>query len=274
MLLKGFNKVVITILNEYIEFKEGQLLEETISLQEILKIIKKRLFLIISFTLVAICIAAYISIYVITPVYESQTQILVNQKTNNQEYSWSQIETDLQLINTYNVIITSPIILNKVIEELNLNVNPSQLASRISVSNESDSKVVNITVQDYQPQQAVDIANKIADVFQAEIPTLMSVDNITILSVAKLSENPSPIKPNKILNLAIATVVGFVAGIGLAFLLEILDLKIRTEKDVEEIIHLPIMGLVGPIPQEKKKKSDFKSRRNRGNRHVWAEKES
>ncbi|MFF5993412.1 Wzz/FepE/Etk N-terminal domain-containing protein [Lysinibacillus sp. KU-BSD001] len=249
-------------------------MEETISLQEILKIIKKRLLLIISLIVVAISIAAYISFYVITPTYEAQTQILVNQKNIDQEYSWSQMEADLQLINTYNVIITSPIILNKVIEELNLDVTSGQLASQISVSNESNSKVVNITVQNDNPKQAVDIANTIAEVFQAEIPFLMSVNNLTILSVATLSETPIPIKPNKTMNIAIATLVGLMAGIGLAFLLEMFDVTIKTEKDVEEIIQLPIMGLVGSMPLEKKKHAAFKSRRMKGDSHAWVEKES
>ena len=47
----------------------------------------------------------------------------------------------------------------------------------------------------------------------------MNVDNINILSAAKLSENPSPVKPNKILNIAIGAVIGIMLGIGLAFLI-------------------------------------------------------
>ena len=242
------------------------------SLQEILKIIKKRLLLIISLMIVTISIAVVLSFYFITPIYQAQTQILVNQKVNSQEGLWYQMETDLQLINTYNDIIITPIILSKVIEELQIDATPEQLSNQISLSNGSESKVLYITVQDSNPEQAVNIANTTAEVFKEEIPSLMNVDNINILALAKVSENPSPVKPNKPLNIAIGAVVGLMLGIGLSLLLEILDTTIKDEKDVEEILGIPIMGIVGSIPIEKVKKSSLRSQKVRGNQDVWIEK--
>ncbi|MEO4053429.1 Wzz/FepE/Etk N-terminal domain-containing protein [Solibacillus sp. CAU 1738] len=240
-------------------------MEETISLREILTIIKKRLLLILTLIIISIGIASYLNFYVLTPIYEAQTQILVNQKPSSQEgYSWNQMETDLQLINTYNVIITSSAILNKVIEELELDMTSDQLMKKISVSNENDSKVVNIKVEYPNPEQAVSIANTIAVIFKVEIPPLLSVDNINILSEAKLSENPTPIKPRKLINIATAAIIGLMVGAGLALLIEVLDTTIKSERDIEEILELPIMGLVGSISLDKEKKSSFKFRRQRG----------
>jgi capsular polysaccharide biosynthesis protein len=247
--------------------------EETLSLQEILKIIKKRLLLIISLAIVAVGIAVAISFYFITPIYQAQTQILVNPNGSSEDvYSMAQIETDLQLINTYNDIITTPIILNKVIEELQIGATPEQLTNQITLLSGSDSKVLKITVEDPNPEQAVNIANTTAEVFKYEIPLLMNIDNVNILSAAKLSETPTPVKPNKSLNLAIGAVIGIMLGIGLTFLLEILDTTIKDEKDVEEILGIPIMGVVGSIPLEKEKKSYFKSRKVRRNLDAWIEK--
>lgn len=251
-------------------------MEETISLQEILKIIKKRILLIISLTIVTISIALVLSFYFLTPIYQAQTQILINQKgSNEQVYSWSQIETDIQLINTYNEIIESPFILSKVIEELMLDTTLEDLTKQITLSSGNNSKVLNIEVEDPNPEQAANIANVTAEIFKEQIPSLMNVDNINILSAAKVSENQSPIKPNKILNIAIGAVFGMVLGIGLAVLFEILDTTIKDEKDVEEILGIPIMGLVDSIPLEKVKKakrSSFKSHKVRGNQDAWIEK--
>ena len=239
-------------------------MEETVGIREIAKIIRKRLWLIMIFIVTSMGISAGISFYVLTPIYQAQTQILVNQNSTSDEvYSLSQMETDLQLINTYNVIITSPIILNKVIEKQEINIMPEALKKQISVSNESDSKVVNITVEDPNPQQAVDISNTVAEVFKEEIPKMMNVDNINILSAATLSQSSTPVAPNKVLNIAAAAVIGLLLGIGLAFTLEFLDTTIKSEKDIEELVGLPVMGIVGLIAEEKESKSSLLSRRVR-----------
>jgi len=223
--------------------------EETISLYDIFKVLKKRILLILSITIISTLAAAIISFYVLTPIYQASTQILVNQKTSEQQnqIQTTDIQTNLQLINTYNVIIKSPVILSKVIEILDLNTTPSALSNQITVSNANNSQVVNISVQDEQAYLAVDIANTVAQVFQEEVKELMNVDNVNILSPAELPENPSPVKPNKMLNMAIALVIGLMVGVGLAFLLEYLDTTIKTEHDVEELLGLPILGFVSKI---------------------------
>jgi capsular polysaccharide biosynthesis protein len=235
-------------------YKEDKIVEETRNLKVVLNIIKERLLLIIGLTILGVSLAIILSFYILKPVYEAQSEILVNQKGNSEEvYSLMEIETDLQLINTYNDIITTPFILMKVIEELQLDTTPEKLSSQITLSRESNSMVFKIKVEDLDPVQAVNIANTTAEVFKDEIPFLMNVDNINILSTAKLSENPSPIKPNIKLNIASGAIIGFMLGIGIVFLLETLDTTIKDEKDVEEVLGIPIMGLVGSFPREKKK---------------------
>lgn len=249
--------------------KGAQLLEESISLQEMAKIIRKRLLLIIILMVISVGISVCISFFVLTPIYKAQTQILVNQKSISEEaYTWQTTEADLRLINTYNVIITSPVILTPVIEQLGLNITPDQLMKKISVSNELESKVVNISVLDPDPSKAVDISNTVAEVFEKRIPNLMSVDNISILSAAKISDDPSPVKPNKILNVGIAVFIGLGLGVGLAILLELLDTTVNSERDIEEMKGLPVIGVVGFIADEKEKKTSFISRRARRNINV------
>jgi capsular polysaccharide biosynthesis protein len=250
----------------------GQTVEETMSIQDILQVIKGRLLLISTLTIFTVAIAIGLSFYIITPTYQAQTQILVNQNNNEDIYSRTQIDTDLQLINTYNDLITSPIILSKVIENLQLDLTPEQLSAQISLYSKNNSKVLSLEVLDSDPERAVNIANTTAEVFKEAIPALMTVDNINIISTAKFNENISPVSPNKKRNIAIGAVIGIMLGIGLAFLLEILDSTIKDEKDVEDILGIPIMGIVGSIPLEKEKKSSFKSHRVRGSQDVWIEK--
>ena len=226
-------------------------MEETISLQQLFKTLKKRLSLIALMTIIAITISGIISYVFLTPIYQSSTQILVNQeKADVTTFNAQDIQTNLQLINTYNVIIKSPAILSIVVEELELDVSPTELNNQITVNSEQNSQVVNITVQDENPKKAVEIANEIATVFQSEIKTLMKVDNVSILTPAVLAENPSPVKPNPTLNMAIAAVVGLMLGVGIAFLLEYLDTTVKTEQDIEEPLNLPLLGQISPIPDK------------------------
>lgn len=221
---------------------------EEISLIEIFQTLKKRIWLIISITSVAAIASAIISFFVLTPIYQSSTQILVNQAKNEQmPYNVGNIQTDLQLINTYNVIIKSPAILEKVANEMKLDRTAEALNNQIQVASEKNSQVFSITVQDPDPVLAAEIANKTATVFQREIKNIMNVDNVSILAKAVVSENPSPIKPQPVLNIAIAIVVGLMAGVGIAFLLEYLDNTIKSEQDITKILDIPVLGIITVI---------------------------
>ncbi|MEW9109069.1 MAG: Wzz/FepE/Etk N-terminal domain-containing protein [Cytobacillus gottheilii] len=223
-------------------------MEETISLKELFQTLKKRMALIIIITLVAVMASGAISYFVLTPVYQSSTQILVNQAaTEEGQYSTSEVQTNLQLINTYNVIIKSPAILEIVSNELDLGMTSGQLNSKIAVQSEQNSQVVTISVQDENANRAAEIANKTAEVFQREIVEIMNINNVTILAQAEVTENQSPIKPQPLLNIAIALVVGAMAGVGLAFLLEYMDNTVKTEQDIEKIAELPVIGVIATI---------------------------
>lgn len=112
-------------------------MEETISLKEIYEVIKKRFFLIISITIGAALIAAIVSFFIMTPIYQSSTQFIVNQNGQEQQEQYidqNMIRTNVELINTYNVIIKSNAILDEVVEELNLPYSAEELGNKINVA--------------------------------------------------------------------------------------------------------------------------------------------
>lgn len=226
-------------------------MEETISLQDLFGVINKRLKMIISITLITTLLAGVISFLFLTPIYQSSTQLLVNEKESGDSsiYQNNQVQTNIQLINTYNVIIKSPTILDEVVKELHLDYSVSELIEKITVANETNSQVFTVSVQDPNPKKAQTIANTIADVFQRKIGKIMSVNNVSILAKAELGEHPNPIKPNKKLNTAIGFVLGLMISVGLAFLLEYLDNTIKTEKQLEELLELPVLGIISEVTE-------------------------
>lgn len=246
-------------------------MEETISLREIYVTLKKRLVMIVILAVLAVAAVAIYSYYFVTPMYQTSTQILVNQsKEEGQFVTSGDIRTNMDLINTYNVIITSPRILDHVREELQLERSADRLRGQITVGSERNSQVIYLQVQDADPAMAAVIANTTASVFEREIVDIMSVDNVSILSSAEVPG--SPVSPNPQLNMAIALVVGLMAGVGLAFLLEFLDNTVKSEDQLEQLLGVPTLGTISRINEnnvEMKKLAATKSSRT-GRENIGA----
>ncbi|MDN3450098.1 Wzz/FepE/Etk N-terminal domain-containing protein [Planococcus sp. APC 3906] len=225
------------------------------SLAEILMLLKKYAGVILALTLLSIGISALASYYFVDPVYQASTQILVNQnqageiQVNNYDN-----ETDLRLINTYSVIIKSPVILDQVIDQLELDTSLTELNENITVNTAEESQVASITIRDNDAENAVLIANLIAQIFKEEIKEIMNVDNVRILSPAVSSQNPVPIEPQPILNMLLAGFFGLCCGIGFAFLMSYLDTSIKNDEDIEEALAIPILGYISIFPEEGKGK--------------------
>lgn len=224
--------------------------EETISLGELFSILKRSKWLIASLTILAALIAFLVSSFVISPTYEASTQVLVAPKQSENTIDLGQVQSSINLVNTYRVIIQSPAILEQVQE--NVVGAPDNISNLITVNSEQNSQVINIAVQHTSPVVATDIANEISRVFSKEVPELMSVDNVKILSDANVPV--FPVKPNILLNTAIAAVLGMMIGVAIAFLKVVLDRRIKTEQDVETILELPVLGSIPVIDRVEMKK--------------------
>lgn len=223
-------------------------MDKELSLNEFYLLLKKKRMLIITVFLSFLIVTGFISYFFLTPKYEATTHLLINQKEKNSNRLETQdIQSNLQIINTYSVIIKSPVILDKVIENLSLLTTSDLLAKEISVTNEQNSQVLSISVEHEKLNTAIAIANMTAEVFQEEIKKIMSIDNVTVLSQAIERKNVKPIKPNLPLNLIIASILGVVFGVVLAYFLYLINTTVKTEEDIEELIDYPLLGIVSPI---------------------------
>lgn len=220
-------------------------MEEEISLVELFDILKKRLGLIISTTLMGLLLVSLYTFFMVTPEYSSTTQLLVNRAEGADTIQQSDINANIQLINTYKDIITGPVILDEVRNELNMSSSHAGLSNRLSISSENNSQVFSIRVTDTNPYNAALIANTTADVFQESLPDIMNVDNVTVISVAEA--NTSPISPNHTLNMAIGVVLGAMVGVGIAFLIEFLDNTVKDERFIVEELGWTNLGSVSKL---------------------------
>lgn len=217
-------------------------MEEEISLVELFQILKKRLGMIISLGLVGVILSAVFTFFIATPKYSATTQILVNRQQTGEVIQQSDINTNVQLINTYKDIIKGPVILDDVRETLDLEMSHTELSDKIQISNQDNSQVFTLRVEDTNPFDAATIANTTANTFQENIDDIMNVDNVTIISEA--IPNTNPVSPNAPLNLAIGLLLGLMIGVGIAFLYEFFDNTIKDDKFITDELGWTFLGRV------------------------------
>ncbi|MCM2332401.1 MAG: polysaccharide biosynthesis tyrosine autokinase [Anaeromyxobacteraceae bacterium] len=82
----------------------------------------------------------------------------------------------------------------------------------------------------------------------ASVTGMLQMSNVRILDRAQAEEKP--VSPRPVRNLALAILLGLFGGVGLAFLLEMLDTSITTREQVEERLGLPFLGIIPRIEQQ------------------------
>ena len=220
-------------------------MEETISLKEIFDILRKHLASIFIATFVGLALAAIATFFVLTPKYSSQAQLIVT-LPQTETTNANDVNTNLQMINTYKELVTGDLVINQVKDRLesenNIDKSVSELKEAIEVTQSQNSLMFSIKATDTSSVYAANIANTTALVFQENAKDVLNVDKISIISNAQAST--SPVSPNNKLNLAIGVVLGLLVGIGIAFLLELLDRTVKDNKFVTETLGFTILGTV------------------------------
>lgn len=223
-------------------------------LKEYMQILRKRIWIIVAFVAVA-CIGAGVKNYFFTvPIYEANAKLIVNQAYNAEgvpSLDIGSIQTNIKVINSYMEIIKSSAILDKVAATYpDLGMNGNQLAQNISVTTANESQVMSLTATGLSSEKAAKTVNAVAKVFESQIPVIMKVDNVTILSEAKPTESSRPINVNPIVNILISFLVGLLLAVGFVFLLEYLDDTLKTEDELEKELGIPALAVISKIKKE------------------------
>lgn len=220
-------------------------MEETISLKEIFDILRKHLTSILISMFVGLALAAIVTFFVLTPQYRSQAQLIVT-LPQTETTNANDVNTNLQMINTYKELVTGDLVINQVKDriesEYGIDKSVQELKDSVEVTQSQNSLMFSIMATDTSSVYAANIANTTALVFQENAKDVLNVDKISIISNAEASS--SPVSPNNKLNLAIGLVLGILVGVGIAFLLELLERTVKDNKYVTETLGFTILGTV------------------------------
>ena len=225
--------------------KENQAVE--IDVFAMLKTLWKRKFSIVLVALVFAIAAFGYSAFLAKKEYQSTSRIYVvsRQNQDNNALTNSDLQAGAYLVKDYREIILSQNVLSQAIEELKLDMTPAELSKKINVSVPTDTRILSITAKDGDPKEAARIANGLRNVAAEKITSVTKVSDVTTLDEAEVPQSPS--SPNIKRNV----LLGFVAGAGLMVVLlvvvEVLDDRVKKPEDVEELMGLPLLGVVPDI---------------------------
>jgi capsular polysaccharide biosynthesis protein len=146
------------------------------------------------------------------------------------------------LTKDYQEIIKSREVVSQVQAQFAGEENISSLASNISVSIPTDTRIISITVRDENPVLAAELANSVRVAAVDVIKEVTKVEEVTTVEEAVPSSSPS--SPNIKRNIALGMLMGAVVSITGIMLSEVLNDTVMRADDVEEVMGLTLLGIV------------------------------
>ncbi|WP_439443427.1 YveK family protein [Listeria aquatica] len=219
-------------------------MQDTIDFTKICAIANKMKFKIaLIFIVIVSCMSVYLW-FIATPVYQSEVQLLVNQTERNANIQDQEVQANLKLVETYSTIIMSPRILDIVKQNLKGKYSKEDLSDTVNVKNNANSQVLTITARDTDSKEATEIANQTAKVFKREIPKIMKVNNVTILTNAGVTTQNAEVKPNRPLMLMLSLIVGVLVSLIVITIKAINDKTIQTEQELQMEFGQTMLGTI------------------------------
>jgi len=216
-----------------------------IDLQKLLGAYIRKWWLIAAAVVVAALVTLYVTANFITPMYEAEVKVYVNNVRSGQDMDSvtnANLATAQKLVNTYITIIESDSVLEKVVEASGMDITPEEIRKMMSAEQLDTTEVFTVTITHEDPVSAAEIANAMAEVAPAKIGEYVEGSSTKIIDYAKVPEKPA--SPSKSRN----TVLGALAGAVLAVLhitLQFLtDVRIKDEEELNALFDLPVLSQI------------------------------
>lgn len=212
--------------------------EEIIDLFELFRSVSKHGILIFLLCIIFGCCGFFGTKLLIAPTYMASTSIYLTPQISDSgslDYN-SQMANSKLVTNAVN-LLTQNNIMSEVAKDVGLE-SADSVKKLVSVSNESNTEIITISVTTTDPKLSKDIANDTVSTFIRTMQKNLNVRNIEVVDKAKLSYIPSG--PNVKKNTLLATMVGFVLGCGYATLRFLFDNRLRTKEEAEKYLGIPV----------------------------------
>lgn len=217
--------------------------------QEYFAILRKRMLMILSLGLLGAA-AGFGYASTLPLAYTSTSSVFVSAERGETSSELVQGATYTQnLVQSYVRLATMPAVLTPVIESLGLDTTPRALASAISVDAPLNTVIIEIQATHGSPEMSARIADAVAGSLarQAQDLSPTGADNepsISMKVVAPAQVPLAPSAPNTRLITLTMGAAGLLVGVIYAFARELLDNRVRSEKDLERVGEAPLLAAV------------------------------
>ncbi len=234
-------------MNEYQKNNE----EYTIDLMLMLGLLRKHIVLILVAAIIGGGLSFTVTKYLIPEKYRATATVIINNRATDSQYIYpSEIQSSQDLAQLYSIIIKADGVLEAVKKDLHLNISNEQLKNSIVVGLVGETQVVEISCTSTNPQYALDLVTKFVEYSKPVILEKVEAGSVKDLNEPALSNNGNPVSPDKKKNTAIGILGGAVLAAAFVILREMLNTKFKTEQDVTNTLHVPVLGVI-PFIEEK-----------------------
>ncbi len=215
--------------------------EIEIDLKELFYVLLSKIWIIILVTALGFGIAAGYTLGFVKPVYSSTSMLYVMTKSTSIT-SLTDLQVGASLTKDYQVFIESRPVVDKVIEDLELDMTYEQFVANVSVENPANTRFIYITVNHHDAYMAKTIVDKLTDVSAERMGTIMETEKPNVADYGHIPEHQT--SPNVTKNSLIGAVLGFVFSAGIILVLHLMNDAINTTEDVERYLGMNTLGII------------------------------
>jgi receptor protein-tyrosine kinase len=218
-------------------------------LSDYLRIVRRRWMTIVIVTMLAIGAAALFSLRA-TPQYASSARLFISTPESNTDQAYSGGLFSLARVTSYADLLTGEEISRRVVDRLNLDESPRDLAEQIKAEAKPETVVLSITVTDSGPERAQLLTQTVAEEFVLYVKELETPDGqnsapVKASIVDRATSPEEPVSPRPVRNLTLAALLGLLVGTGTAVLRETLDTSISTPEELADAAAgAPLLGSI------------------------------
>lgn len=231
-----------------------------IDFSELFAIIWCKSWIIILSMIVVGAVGFILSVFVIPEKYESTTSIYIQTKDNGNAITYSDAQLASQLTKDYEKLITGRYVLEKVIELNKVDTDYEHFLKQVSVVNETDTRIIEITVKDKNPYTAQILADSVREVATEHIKEVTDVEAVNVANAANLPDEAC--EPSILLWTVVMLAVGFLVSVMAIVVRYFMDDTIKNADDVERYLELSTLALIPKGTYTETVQSSSKQRKN------------